>query len=87
MLDSNDIRELVDPSLGDNYDTEEMERMVLTASLCIEQSPILRPRMSQASIKYRKLCSIYIPCFHVSCIHLPFFQSDTCEDGLLMNLY
>ncbi|KAJ4719539.1 Kinase family protein [Melia azedarach] len=53
LLDSNDIRELVDPSLGDNYDTEEMERMVLTASLCIEQSPILRPRMSQVVILLR----------------------------------
>lgn len=60
MLDSNDIRELVDPSLGDNYDAEEIDRAVLTASLCIEQSPILRPKMSQVWIKYKKLHSFYI---------------------------
>ena len=43
------MKELVDPSLGDNYNTEEMDRVILTASMCIEQSPILRPRMNQAS--------------------------------------
>ncbi|TXG65669.1 hypothetical protein EZV62_006944 [Acer yangbiense] len=37
LLDNNDIRELADPSLGDNYDLEEMNRVVLTASLCIER--------------------------------------------------
>lgn len=50
LLDNDDIRELVDPSLGNKYDTEELDRMILTASLCIEQSPILRPRMSQVVI-------------------------------------
>lgn len=53
LLDENDIKELVDPSLGDNYDAEEADRMVLTASLCIEQSPILRPQMSQVVILLR----------------------------------
>ncbi|TYI57742.1 hypothetical protein E1A91_D11G303000v1 [Gossypium mustelinum] len=53
LLDENDIKELVDPSLGDNYDVEEVERMVLTASLCIEQSPLLRPQMSQVVILLR----------------------------------
>ncbi|XP_057998755.1 receptor-like cytosolic serine/threonine-protein kinase RBK2 isoform X2 [Hevea brasiliensis] len=50
LLNNNSIKELVDPSLGDNYDPEEMERVVLTASLCVEQSPILRPRMNQVVI-------------------------------------
>ncbi|KAK6233095.1 hypothetical protein SCA6_003168 [Theobroma cacao] len=53
LLDENDIKELVDPSLGDDYDAEEVDRMVLTASLCIEQSPILRPQMSQVVILLR----------------------------------
>ncbi|XP_027366957.1 receptor-like cytosolic serine/threonine-protein kinase RBK2 [Abrus precatorius] len=47
MLDSNHIKDLVDPSLGNNYDQEQMRRLVLTASLCVDQSPILRPRMRQ----------------------------------------
>ncbi|XWS58253.1 hypothetical protein CRYUN_Cryun08bG0018100 [Craigia yunnanensis] len=49
----NDIKELVDPSLGDDYDAKEADRMVLTASLCIEQTPILRPQMSQVVILLR----------------------------------
>ncbi|XP_015570421.1 receptor-like cytosolic serine/threonine-protein kinase RBK2 isoform X2 [Ricinus communis] len=53
LLDNNDIKELADPSLGDHYDIEEMERVILTASLCIEQSPILRPRMNQVVILLR----------------------------------
>ncbi|CAK7340816.1 unnamed protein product [Dovyalis caffra] len=48
FLDNNDTKELADPFLGDNYDLEEMDRVVLTASLCIEQSPVLRPRMKCA---------------------------------------
>ncbi|WRX24248.1 Serine-threonine/tyrosine-protein kinase [Theobroma cacao] len=47
------LKELSDPSLGDDYDAEEVDRMVLTASLCIEQSPILRPQMSQVVILLR----------------------------------
>ncbi|CAL1381980.1 unnamed protein product [Linum trigynum] len=53
LLDNNDLAELVDPSLGKHYDSEEMDRLVLTASLCIENSPILRPRMSQVAILLR----------------------------------
>lgn len=58
LLDGNNIKELVDPALGDKYDSEEIDRVVLTASLCIEQSPILRPRMSQASTKFTKRLSL-----------------------------
>ncbi|XP_038717343.1 receptor-like cytosolic serine/threonine-protein kinase RBK2 isoform X2 [Tripterygium wilfordii] len=53
LLDKNDIKVLVDPAIGEDYDPEEMDRMVLTASLCVEQSPILRPRMSQVVILLR----------------------------------
>jgi hypothetical protein len=51
LLDANNIKDLVDPSLGGDYDQQQMDRIVLTASLCVENSPILRPRMSQASIQ------------------------------------
>ncbi|XP_010423838.1 PREDICTED: receptor-like cytosolic serine/threonine-protein kinase RBK2 [Camelina sativa] len=47
LLDKKAIRELVDPSLGDEYNREELIRLTSTASLCIEQSSLLRPRMSQ----------------------------------------
>ncbi|XP_065846973.1 receptor-like cytosolic serine/threonine-protein kinase RBK2 [Euphorbia lathyris] len=62
LIDKNDIKAIVDPSLGEDYDVEEMEHVVLTASLCIQQSPILRPRMNQVVIllkgeDYAKQCT------------------------------
>ena len=43
------LSQLLDPSLGDNYDHEEMERMVLAATLCIRRAPRARPQMSLVS--------------------------------------
>nr|XP_043608516.1 receptor-like cytosolic serine/threonine-protein kinase RBK2 [Erigeron canadensis] len=54
LMEANEIRELVDPSLGDDYDHEEMERVILAASLCIELTPVLRPRMSQVVMLLRR---------------------------------
>ncbi|KAM1095584.1 hypothetical protein EV2_010754 [Malus domestica] len=53
LLDNNEMKELVDPNIGDNYDQKEMDHMILTAALCIEQSSILRPRMSQVVVLLR----------------------------------
>ncbi|KAL8553199.1 hypothetical protein ACS0TY_001735 [Phlomoides rotata] len=39
--------ELVDPRLGDNYDPQEMLRMVSCAAACVRQSARRRPKMSQ----------------------------------------
>ncbi|KAK6136772.1 hypothetical protein DH2020_029485 [Rehmannia glutinosa] len=39
--------ELVDPRLGNNYDHQEMLRMVLSAAACIRHSARRRPKMSQ----------------------------------------
>ncbi|KAF7817876.1 Receptor-like cytosolic serine/threonine-protein kinase RBK2 [Senna tora] len=54
LLDGNNVRELVDPCLGDEYDPQQMDRVLLTASLSIEHSPLLRPNMSQASCNTAK---------------------------------
>lgn len=47
LLSSNNIKELVDPILDDAYDGEQMKLVILTASMCIDQSSIQRPVMSQ----------------------------------------
>ncbi|XP_077232389.1 receptor-like cytosolic serine/threonine-protein kinase RBK2 [Tasmannia lanceolata] len=47
LLEKNDMRELVDPSLGDAYDSQQMNCVAFAASLCIQHSSILRPQMSQ----------------------------------------
>lgn len=60
LINTNNAKEIIDPFLGDNYDSEKMDRIILTASLCTEQSPILRPRMSQASIDFRMEKSFHL---------------------------
>ncbi|KAK7320965.1 hypothetical protein VNO77_30968 [Canavalia gladiata] len=49
ILNSGKVSQLLDPSLGDKYDHEEMERMVLAATLCIRRAPRARPQMSLIS--------------------------------------
>ncbi|XP_010674984.2 receptor-like cytosolic serine/threonine-protein kinase RBK2 isoform X1 [Beta vulgaris subsp. vulgaris] len=53
FLDEHDLKQLVDPMLGDDYDEEELDRMVLTAALCTQQTSVLRPRMNQVVILLR----------------------------------
>ncbi|CAN8300563.1 unnamed protein product [Cochlearia groenlandica] len=47
LIKENKIKELVDPVLGDDYDLEELDRLVFIASLCIHQTSVNRPQMSQ----------------------------------------
>ncbi|KAK7311509.1 hypothetical protein RJT34_09705 [Clitoria ternatea] len=49
ILNSGKVLKLLDPVLGDNYDHEEMEKMVLAATLCIRRAPKARPQMSLIS--------------------------------------
>jgi hypothetical protein len=65
LLNSGKVSELLDPSLGDNYDHEEMERMVLAATLCIKRAPKARPQMSIVSAPLSSLFFIANCSFHV----------------------
>ncbi|KAK9285692.1 hypothetical protein L1049_024891 [Liquidambar formosana] len=47
LLDTNNIKELADPQLGDTYDPSEMKRAMLTASLCIHHLSAMRPHMNR----------------------------------------
>ncbi|XP_050207022.1 protein kinase STUNTED-like isoform X2 [Mercurialis annua] len=46
ILEGGKVSELLDPSVGNGYDDDEIERMVLAARLCIRQSPRFRPQIS-----------------------------------------
>ncbi|KAK4778222.1 hypothetical protein SAY87_018409 [Trapa incisa] len=46
LLDSNNVKELADPRLGDAYNLSEMRRAVLTASMCVHQLSTVRPDMN-----------------------------------------
>lgn len=47
LLDANDVEQLADPRLGDNYDLGEMKRAMLTASMCIHHLSSMRPQMGR----------------------------------------
>ncbi|XWS36249.1 hypothetical protein CRYUN_Cryun20dG0069200 [Craigia yunnanensis] len=47
LLKKNDIRELIDPDLGEDYNPRQMNLVLVAASLCIHQSSIRRPQMNQ----------------------------------------
>ncbi|KAL3840049.1 hypothetical protein ACJIZ3_024640 [Penstemon smallii] len=46
FLNSEKFARLLDPNLGSSYDHEQVERMVLAASLCIRRAPRARPQLS-----------------------------------------
>ncbi|KAH9691396.1 protein kinase domain-containing protein [Citrus sinensis] len=46
ILSSGKVTQLLDPALGNNYDYDQMERMVLASILCIRRDPRARPQMS-----------------------------------------
>ncbi|KAK6159075.1 hypothetical protein DH2020_006389 [Rehmannia glutinosa] len=48
ILDRGDIKEVIDPRVGDDYDVIQFNRLAFAASLCIRASPIWRPTMSEA---------------------------------------
>ncbi|KAI3444171.1 hypothetical protein Pfo_000836 [Paulownia fortunei] len=47
ILDRGDIKEVIDPRLGEDYDVIQFNRLAFAASLCIRASPIWRPTMSE----------------------------------------
>ncbi|PQQ04373.1 putative receptor-like serine/threonine-protein kinase [Prunus yedoensis var. nudiflora] len=46
-MESGEIEKLADPKLEGKYDTEQLHRVVLTASCCVRQSSVWRPPMSE----------------------------------------
>ncbi|GAU33636.1 hypothetical protein TSUD_310440 [Trifolium subterraneum] len=55
ILESGDVKRLLDPNLEGKFDISQMNKMVLAASLCITQSARLRPAMNQV-LKILKGC-------------------------------
>ncbi|THG19887.1 probable receptor-like serine/threonine-protein kinase At5g57670 [Camellia sinensis] len=49
ILKGGKVSQLLDPSMGNKYDHNQMERMVLAATLCIRRAPRARPQMSIVS--------------------------------------
>lgn len=49
ILSGGKVSQLLDPSLADGYDCDQMERMVLAATLCLRRAPRARPQMGVVS--------------------------------------
>ncbi|KAL8488926.1 hypothetical protein ACS0TY_025010 [Phlomoides rotata] len=47
ILNRGDMKEVVDPKLGENYDVIQLNRLAFAASLCIRAPPIWRPTISE----------------------------------------
>lgn len=47
LLDSNNVKEIVDPRLEENYDPTEMKLAMATASMCVHHASSKRPYMNQ----------------------------------------
>ncbi|XP_020212846.1 receptor-like cytosolic serine/threonine-protein kinase RBK2 isoform X1 [Cajanus cajan] len=79
LLKKNYIRELIDPSLGDDFDCRQIKIMLLAASLCIQQSSIRRPSMKQVV----QLLNGNLSCLKFTTkSQLPFFRKVFREEPL-----
>ncbi|XP_061371960.1 receptor-like cytosolic serine/threonine-protein kinase RBK2 [Gastrolobium bilobum] len=79
LLKKNDIMELIDPSLADDYDSRQINLMLLAASLCIQQSSIRRPSMRQVL----QLLNGNLTCFKgMKKTRMPFFRKVFQEELL-----
>ena len=55
ILHGGKVSKLLDPCMGCNYSQDQIERMVLAATLCIRRAPRARPHMSLVSYLYSVL--------------------------------
>lgn len=44
------MKEIADPKLGDNYNPEEMKRIMAIASMCIHHTPSKRSFMNEVTV-------------------------------------
>ncbi|KAE8712896.1 Kinase protein with adenine nucleotide alpha hydrolases-like domain, putative isoform 4 [Hibiscus syriacus] len=47
MIESGDVKGILDPDLNENINAAQMHRMVVAATLCIKRSARLRPKMNE----------------------------------------
>lgn len=67
LLKNGKVSQLLDLSLGSGYNNEQIERMVLAATLCISRSPRLRPQINIVfdHALSRFICFFFFPFLYV----------------------
>ncbi|GKC22778.1 probable receptor-like serine/threonine-protein kinase, partial [Tanacetum coccineum] len=73
ILNSGKFSQLLDQSLGNNYDADQMERMTLAFTLCIRRAPRARPHMSSVGHHQESVLEVGLP--------------NLLEDGIKMLIY
>lgn len=73
ILTEGKVSQLLDPSLGSDYNHDQIGRMILAATLCIRRAPRLRPQISLVSWLLKcttPLASSTLQCLSVSSMSL-----------------
>lgn len=70
ILQSGKVSQLLDPSLGSDYDHEHIGRMVLATTICISRSPQARPQISR--VGFLPLLTVLYPLAFVNIAELWF---------------
>ncbi|XP_062078588.1 probable receptor-like serine/threonine-protein kinase At5g57670 isoform X2 [Humulus lupulus] len=83
LMESGDIANLADPMMEGKYDSEQLHRLVLTASYCIRQSSIWRPSMNEVL----ELLTNGHDSEVVRSWRIPKFTSDELDDYSMVNGY
>lgn len=65
MIESGDVKNIMDPDLVGDVDDAEVQRMILAATLCLTRSARLRPNISQVLETFQSLtANIQPPCIY-----------------------
>lgn len=64
-MESGDIAELADPKMEGKYDTEELHRVILTASYCVRQTSTWRPATTEVNHKNNNIQIVMFGSFKV----------------------
>jgi len=51
LLDTNNVKGIADPRLGEEYDHTEMMRLMVTASMCVHHASSKRPFMNKVRLE------------------------------------
>ena len=78
IIQGGKLTQLVDPNLPTEGHTDEVERMILAASLCIRQAPQSRPEIDAVSIPLLDACFV-----QVFMLFIFFLQASGCTHQVL----
>lgn len=83
ILKGGEIAQLLDPSLGSDYDHDQIERIILAANLCIRHAPRLRPEISIVSLLFASISKLDLTQLVLYIFHIYLFVGDSYASQVL----